>query len=123
MASGVRSGRTPTRKESLMPKKWKTAPRMALHGYMEGVSEARWAAGWLYNLQFALLKDEAYEWLVEAAGGWWMSKHDYDKNPDMHTLHFEYDPERPHDEIFVHGFLGHLRSLNESYERGRRPNA
>lgn len=42
----------------------------ALAGYMAGESEARWCAGWLDHLHFELLGDDAYEWLVEAAGGW-----------------------------------------------------
>jgi len=46
-----------------------TSAQKALIGYMEGQSEARWCAGWLSDLETALLGDEAYEWLVEAAGG------------------------------------------------------
>ena len=46
-----------------------TPAQKALIGYMEGQSELRWAAGWLSDLHTALLGDEAYEWLVEAAGG------------------------------------------------------
>lgn len=46
-----------------------TPPQRALLGYMEGASEARWAAGWLVSLHESLKGDEAYDWLVEQAGG------------------------------------------------------
>lgn len=48
-----------------------TPPQEALLGYMEGQSEARWAAGWLSHLDEALQGDPAYDWLVEQAGGTW----------------------------------------------------
>jgi len=57
----------------------KTAPaaRAALLSYMRHWSQERWAAGWLEDLEQALVSwdDETqagtFAWLVERAGGWW----------------------------------------------------
>lgn len=56
-----------------------TAPpaRAALLSYMRHWSQERWAAGWLEDLEQALVSwdDEThagtFAWLVERAGGWW----------------------------------------------------
>ncbi len=56
-----------------------TAPaaRAALLSYMRHWSQERWAAGWLDDLEQALVSwdDETqtgtFAWLVERAGGWW----------------------------------------------------
>jgi hypothetical protein len=56
-----------------------TAPpaRAALLSYMRHWSQERWAAGWLDDLEQALVSwDEethagTFAWLVESAGGWW----------------------------------------------------
>jgi hypothetical protein len=51
--------------------------REALLSYMRHWSQERWAAGWLDDLEQALVSwdDEThagtFEWLVERAGGWW----------------------------------------------------
>jgi hypothetical protein len=53
------------------------AARAALRSYMRHWSQTRWAAGWLTDLEHALVllgKDfhaGAFAWLVENAGGWW----------------------------------------------------
>lgn len=70
-----------------------TPAQKALLGYMEGASEERWSAGWLTGLHTALLGDSAYEWLVEAAGGWF-------------TGHYPTE--------FVAGTLAELRALREA---------
>jgi hypothetical protein len=67
-----------------------TPAQKALYAYMEHESEDLWCAGWLRDLHSELLGDDAYEWLVEAAGGWFDGR-----------------------EVFVEGTLTELRKLNE----------
>jgi hypothetical protein len=86
-----------------------TPAQQALLGYMEGQSEERWSAGWLFDLQTALLGDEGYEWLVEQAGGWFVwneSAVDRDKLGAREVEHvFAGGWER----VFVPGTLDELR--------------
>jgi hypothetical protein len=49
-----------------------SAPQKALLSFMESQSEERFAAGWLSSLDQALKGDDAFDWLVEEAGGYWI---------------------------------------------------
>jgi len=44
-------------------------PQKALLGYMRWWSEDTYCAGWLHDLENAMVGDSAYDWLVEQAGG------------------------------------------------------
>lgn len=46
--------------------------KQVLLNYMEHASEDRWCAGWLTDLETALLGDSAYESLVRELGGYWV---------------------------------------------------
>jgi hypothetical protein len=69
-----------------------TPPQKALYAYMENQSEDRWCAGWLSDLHLALLGDEAYEWLVTAAGGWFDRREQFVPGTvkDLERMHGEF---------------------------------